>query len=52
VGVTLLDPGGRIVATGRTDGQGLWQQVVRQLPAGMYAVRVEGGSELLRFVRP
>ena len=52
VGVTLLDPGGRIVATGRTDGQGLWQQMVRQLPAGMYAVRVEGGSELLRFVRP
>jgi hypothetical protein len=50
--ITLHDAAGRILASGRSDGQGRWQQVVRQLPAGMYAVRVEGSSELLRFVRP
>jgi minor extracellular serine protease Vpr len=52
VGVTLLDASGRTVAIGRTDGQGQWHYAVRQLPAGLYAVRVEGSAELLRFVRP
>ena len=52
VSLTLIDASGRTVASGRTDGQGQWQHAVRQLPAGMYAVRVEGGAGLLRFVRP
>jgi subtilisin family serine protease len=50
--ISLLDASGRVVATGRTDGQGRWLHPVCQLASGMYAVRVEGRAELLRFVRP
>jgi minor extracellular serine protease Vpr len=52
VAISLLDASGRVVAMGGTDGQGQWRHPVFQLPAGMYAVRVQGGAELLRFVRP